>query len=103
MCSYCYSAQSGSVSNTIASNKRQVRKRRRSTRRNDDDDADLCRHDINSLVPFMDQSFFSQKYKETIKAEKYMLPMFCSVCKSELVDKLPLVDGLSHDSVGIAI
>jgi len=37
----------------------------------------------------MDKSFFTQKYKETIKGEKYMLPMFCSECGSELVDKIP--------------
>ena len=47
----------------------------------------------------MDQSFFTHKYKDTIKAEKFMLPMFCSVCKSELVDKLPLVDGVIEEPV----
>ena len=51
----------------------------------------MCRHDVASLVPFMDKSFFTSKYKETIKANQYMLPMNCSECNAVLVDKKPTV------------
>ena len=47
----------------------------------------------------MDQSFFTQKYKDTIKAEKYVLPMFCSECDSELVDKIPSIMVASKENV----
>lgn len=89
ICSLCYDLKLSNVNNRNTSNGSKARKRRRSTRCNEDDDLTICRHDINSLEPFMDKSFFTQKYKETIKGEKYMLPMFCSECGSELVDKIP--------------
>ena len=54
---------------------RKARKQHRSTRCNEDDDLTICRHDINSLEPFMDKLFFTQKYKETIKGEN-----ICCLC-----------------------
>ena len=34
---------------------------------NFDDNLTLCNHSIDVLVPFIDQTFFSAKYKETIQ------------------------------------
>ena len=99
ICSSCYDLKSSDVNNTNPNNGQQVRKRRRSARCNDDDDLTICRHHINSLEPFMDQSFFTQKYKDTIKGEKYVLPMFCSECDSELVDKIPSIMVASKENV----
>ena len=45
-------------------------------------------HSIDALVPFMDQTFFSAKYKQTIRQEKYKLPLTCSRCEREIVDKI---------------
>ena len=39
------------------------------------------------MVPFMDRTFFTSKYKETIKANRYVLPMNCSEYDAVLVDK----------------
>jgi len=63
-----------------------LRKRRRV--RNLDDNVSICNHDVNALVPFMDGTFFTKKYKQTIQQENYKLPLICSNCEMELVDKL---------------
>ena len=63
------------------------RKRRGGTR-NFDDDLTLCNHSIDALVLFMDKTFFSAKYKQTIRQEKYKLPLRCSECERELVVKI---------------
>ena len=36
----------------------------------------------------MDKTFFTVKYKQTIYQESYPLPVVCSNCNMELVDKL---------------
>ena len=65
-----------------------MRKRRRQVQCIDDSES-VCRHDIDSLKPFMDQTFFTKKFKDTIRNEQYKLPMVCSECNGELVDKIP--------------
>ena len=63
-------------------------RKRQGGARNFDDNLTLCNHSIDALVPLMDQTFFSAKYKETIKQEKYKLPLRCCGCERELVDKI---------------
>ena len=60
------------------------RKRRGGTRSLDENLA-LCNHSIDAMVG---SNFFSAKYKDTIQYEKYTLPLRCSGCKGELVDKI---------------
>ena len=89
LCSKCYSGKSNDMGSSNTKNGRKTSKQRRLIQSIDDDNT-MCCHDINSLVPFMDRTFFTSKYKETIKANQYMLPMNCSECDAVLVDKNPL-------------
>ena len=87
LCSVCY------ASKVDDDNKKQERvlkksQKRRGGTRNFDDNLTLCNHGIDALVPFMDQTFFSAIYKQTIRQEKYKLPLRCSGCERELVDKI---------------
>ena len=88
--SKCYSGKSIDTGN---SNTKKGRKKSkwRCLIQSIDDNNTMCCHDINSLVPFMDRTFFTSKYKETIKANRYVLPMNCSECDAVLVDKKPNV------------
>jgi len=102
MCSVCYTKQTMDIdsSKSVVSKKKSKRCR---TSRNMDDDNTLCKHDVDQLVPFMDQNFFSPKYKDTIAQERYKLPIMCSICKYELVDKIRNIDTSSiyTSTVGI--
>ncbi len=62
-----------------------------------------CNHNINALVPFMDKRFFTEKYKQIIHQELYPLPVVCSNCNLELVDKLTkdTVDDTSRGIVAV--
>ena len=86
VCSICY-AQEILKSETSDNTSGRTASKRRRTSRSKDDDQSICNHSISSLVPFMDSTFFTTKYKDTIRHEGYSLPMVCSMCKSELVDK----------------
>ena len=88
ICSQCYAKQVCNENTGKSNASRTVRKRRRNVQCSDDNES-VCRHDIDSLKPFMDQTFFTKKYKDTIRIEKYKLPMVCSECQSQLVDKMP--------------
>ena len=90
LCSKCYAEKSNDMGSGNTKNGRKPSKRRRLNQSIDDDNT-MCCHDINSLVPFMDRTFFTSKYKETIKANRYVLPMNCSECDAVLVDKKPTV------------
>lgn len=87
ICSICYASKNKEMETTQVSAGVNVRKRRRG-HVNKDDDTMACNHNINALVPFMDKRFFTVKYKQTIHQESYPLPVVCSNCKLELVDKL---------------
>jgi len=103
MCSVCYTQKITDKDNGTTQETKKRGKRRR-TSRNVDDDENRCKHNIEDLVPFMDQSFFSQKYKKTIAQEKYKLPVVCSVCDCELVDKIKNDDsGVQNTSLGAVI
>ena len=87
LCSVCY------ASKVDDDNKKQERvlkksQKRRGGTRNFDDNLKLCNHGIDALVSFMDQTFFSAKCKQTIRLEEYKLPLRCSGCERELVDKI---------------
>ena len=75
----------------------------RRTSQNMDDNNTICKHNVDQLVPFMDQSFFTQKFKITIAQERYKLPVVCSICENELVDKIKNSDtsGTNPASLGI--
>ena len=88
MCSVCYTTQTNNMETPVTNSDKKKGKRRRTSRSIDDDDNTKCKHNITDLVPFMDQSFFSQKYKATIALEKYKLPVACSICECELVDRV---------------
>ena len=88
ICSKCYSAKTLEKGDGDTRNGRKTSKRRRLVQSIDDDNT-MCRHDVASLVPFMDKSFFTSKYKDTIRENQYMLPMNCSECDAVLVDKKP--------------
>ena len=88
ICSKCYGRKVCDGTVGISKTSRTVRKRRRQVQCSDDSESD-CRHDIDSLKPFMDQTFFTKKLKDTIRNEQYKLPMVCSECNGELVDKIP--------------
>ena len=96
LCSVCYAHK---VDENDKSDKRVLKKsrKRRGEARSLDDNLALCNHSIDALVPFMDQTFFSVKYKETIRNEKYTLPLTCSGCKGELVDRIRNDGGSSTD------
>ena len=69
-------------------NKKSLQKRgQRNKRKSKDDDPDKCMH--NSLTPFTDNSFFTEKYKEKITKEGLYLPVQCAKCRKPLVDKFP--------------
>ena len=87
LCSVCYASKVDENDKKQERVLKKSRKRRGGTR-NFDDDLTLCNHGIDALVPFMDQTFFSAKYKQTIRQEKYKLPLRCSECERELVDKI---------------
>ena len=87
MCSVCYTTKTTNVDNSTTKVTKKKSKRRR-TSCSIDDDNERCKHNLEDLVPFMDQSFFSTKYKTTIAQEKYKLPVVCSICNYELVDRL---------------
>ena len=87
ICSVCYTEQNREIEKNKNCFNTNIRKRRRGPI-NRDDDITSCNHNFDFLVPFMDQTFFTEKYKETIRNENYMLPVICSVCKMELVDKV---------------
>ena len=97
MCSVCYANK---VDENDKSQKRVSKKsrKRRGDKKSLDDNLALCNHSIDALVPFMDQTFFSVKYKETIQYEKYTLPLRCSGCEGELVDKIRN-DGVSNTDI----
>ena len=76
------------IGNGNTRNGHKISKRRRLVQSIDDNNA-MCRHDVASLVPFMDKIFFTSKYKDTVKENQYMLPMNCSDCDAVLVDKKP--------------
>ena len=86
ICSVCYAKQTNQNGRNVSIAHKTTRKRRR-TKKNEDDNMTLCNHNLDALVPFMDQTFFTVKYKETIRLEKYTLPTNCSICHLELVDK----------------
>lgn len=87
VCSTCYSNLTTDTETKNKQKEHSVRKRRRVSR-SLDDDTTVCNHNVDRLVPFMDATFFTKKYKQTIRLEKYKLPMFCSRCENELVDKV---------------
>ena len=88
ICSKCYSTKVCGENTEMPKTSRTVQKRRRHVQCSDDDES-VCRHDIDSMKPFMDQTFFTTEFKDTILIEKYKLPMVCSECNSQLVDKIP--------------
>ena len=90
ICSKCYSSKMADTSKNRNVNMRPSSKRRRLVQSIDDDHT-ICRHGIGSLVPFMDKSFFTVKYKDTIRSNRYVLPMNCSECEAILVDKKPTI------------
>ena len=87
LCSVCYAnkADENDKSENRVSKKS---RKRRGDKKSLDDNLELCNHSVDALVPFMDQTFFSAKYKETIRNEKYTLPLKCSGCDGELMDKI---------------
>jgi len=101
ICSICYASKSKEMENKQVRAGTNVRKRRRGGNVNKDDDTTACNHNINALVPFMDKSFFTVKYKQTIDQESYPLPVVCSNCNIELVDKLP--NDTVNDMKGIMV
>jgi len=86
LCSVCYNEKAMHDNLNGENAGQNLRKRRRV--RNLDDNVSICNHDVNALVPFMDGTFFTKKYKQTIQQENYKLPLICSNCEMELVDKL---------------
>ena len=103
ICSVCYASKIKEMENKQVHAGTIVRKRRRGGNVNKDDDSRACNHNLNALVPFMDKSFFTAKYKETIKQECYPLPVVCSNCNMELVDKLPNDNLDETDGVMVAV
>ena len=87
LCSKCESIDTGNIN---TKNGRKTSKRHRLIQLIDNDNT-MCCYDINSLVPFMDKGFFTSKYKDTIEANQYVLPMNCSEYDAVLVDKKPTV------------
>lgn len=102
VCSICYAKETLNVDTNQNTSGKNSRKRRR-TSKNKDDDQTICNHSIDQLVPFMDSKFFTQKYKCTIRQEKYVLPMFCSVCKCELVDKVNNIEPQQNNTTVVAV
>lgn len=102
VCSVCYNDMTVDVTTSKKKVHKKQSKRRR-TSRSVDDDITICKHNVEDLVPFMDQSFFSKKYKITIAQEKYKLPVVCSICENELVDRIRSDDTsiMNSESVGI--
>ena len=98
VCSTCYAQEILKAETSNNTSGRKASKRRR-TSRSKDGDQSICNHCISSLVPFMDSTFFTTKYKETIRQEGYTLPMDCSMCKSELVDKPNYEQQQDHQKV----
>ena len=103
ICSVCYASKNKEMENKQVRAGKNVWKRRRGGHVNKDDDTRACNHNLNALVPFMDKSFFTVKYKEIIKQECYPLPVVCSSCNMELVDKLPNDNIDDMDGVMVAV
>ena len=80
MCSVCYAKKIESGAQTMNKRRRVVRQL--------DDDPNVCKHNLSALVPFTDEPFFSDRYKDKIRHEKYTLPLNCSICHNDLVSKL---------------
>ena len=101
ICSICYASKTKEMETKQVSAGANVRKSCQG-HDNKDDDTMACNHNINALVPFMDKSFFTAKYKQTIHQQSYPLPVVCLKCNMELVDKLTN-DTVDDTSGGIVV
>ena len=70
LCSVCYASKVDEYDKKQEHVLKKSRKLRGGTR-NFNDDLTFCNNSVDALVPFMDQTFFSAKYKQTIWQEKY--------------------------------
>ena len=67
MFSVCYAQNIESGTQTMNKHPRVVRQL--------DDDPNVCKHNLSALVPLIDESIFSDRYKDKIRHEKYTLPI----------------------------